>query len=527
MYADPTATRCTCEWPTRRTPWAGRRRATRYLRIDKIIEVAEQSGADAVHPGYGFLSENADFAQAVLDAGLTWIGPPRRPSATSATRSPARHIALAVRRAAGARHRRAGRRARTRSLAFAAEYGLPVAIKAAFGGGGRGLKVARTLEEIPELFDVARPRGGRRVRARRVLRRAVPGQAAARRGAGARRQPRQRRRRRHPRLLAAAAPPEAGRGGAGPVPDRQQRSQLHDVGQGDLREAGYIGAGTVEFLVGQDGTICFLEVNTRLQVEHPVSEETAGIDLVREQFRIADGEPLAYRRPDAARARLRVPDQRRGPGPRLPARPRHRHHLHRARRARVSASTPASRPGRIDRRRVRLAARQAHRLGRRPATQALERSRRALDEYRRRGHGDGAAVPPRRRRATRPSRPPTASPFTVHTRWIETEFDNTIPAFTEPAEADARPPPTARPSSSRSAASASRSSLPAGFGGRRRRPGAARAAAPRRSAGRGRPSAAASRRRADRPDAGHHRQGRGRRRRPGRGRATSSSSSRR
>ena len=183
------------------------------------------------------------------------------------------------------------------------------------------------MEEIPRAVRVGDPRGGRRVRPRRVLRRALPGPAPARRGAGAGRPARQRDRGRHPGLLAAAPPPEAGRGGARAVPHRRAARRRSTTAP--RRSAGRpatTAPAPCEYLVGADGTISFLEVNTRLQVEHPVTEETAGIDLVREQFRIADGEKLRlHRGPDAARARDRVPDQRRGPGPRLPARPRHGH----------------------------------------------------------------------------------------------------------------------------------------------------------------------------------------------------------
>jgi acetyl-CoA/propionyl-CoA carboxylase biotin carboxyl carrier protein len=265
--------------------------AETYLRIDKLLDVAATSGADAVHPGYGFLSENAEFAQAVLDAGLTWIGPPPAAIRDLGDKVTARHIA-----------QRAGAPLvpgtaepvadADEILAFAAEHGLPVAIKAAFGGGGRGLKVARTLEEIPSMFDSATReavaafgRGECFVERYLDRPRHVEAQVLADTHGnvivvGTRDCSLQRR---HQKLVEEAP---------APFLTAEQRDKIHQSAKAICREAGYHGAGTVEYLVGQDGTISFLEVNTRLQVEHPVSEETTGIDLVREQFRIADGLPL-------------------------------------------------------------------------------------------------------------------------------------------------------------------------------------------------------------------------------------------
>ena len=297
-----------------------------YLVIDKIIDAAKQSGADAIHPGYGFLSENADFAQAVLDAGLTWIGPSPEAIIALGDKVQARHIATK----AGAPLVPGTKdpvKDADEVVAFAEEHGLPVAIKAAFGGGGRGLKVARTIEEIPELFDSAVREAVVGVRPRRVLRRAVPRQAPPRRGAGARRHARQRDRRRHPRLLAAAAQPEAGRGGARAVPHRRAAvAGSTTSAKAICKEAGYVGAGTVEYLVGADGSISFLEVNTRLQVEHPVSRRPRASTWSAQQFRIADGRDARdHRGPRAARAQHRVPDQRRGRRPQLHAGPRPGH----------------------------------------------------------------------------------------------------------------------------------------------------------------------------------------------------------
>jgi acetyl-CoA/propionyl-CoA carboxylase biotin carboxyl carrier protein len=268
-----------------------------YLNIPKIIELAKRAEADAVHPGYGFLSENADFAHAVIDAGLTWIGPP--PAAISALgdKVSARRIASAAGAplVAGTKDPVAGPE---EVLAFAKEHGLPIAIKAAFGGGGRGLKVARTMEEIPELFASAVReaiagfgRGECFVERYLDKPRHVETQCLAdahgnvvvvsTRDCSLQR--------RHQKLVEEAP---------APFLTDAQNEELYRSSKAIMKEAGYIGAGTCEFLVGLDGTISFLEVNTRLQVEHPVSEEVTGIDLVRQQFRIAVGEELGFSDPE-------------------------------------------------------------------------------------------------------------------------------------------------------------------------------------------------------------------------------------
>src|SRR6266545_1942054 len=271
-----------------------------YLRIEKVIDVARRSGADAVHPGYGFLSENADFAQAVLDAGLIWIGPSPQSIRDLGDKVTARHIAM-----------RAGAplvpgtsdpvSGPEEIVEFAQAHGLPVAIKAAFGGGGRGLKVARTLEEIPELFDsavreavAAFGRGECFVeryldKPRHVEAQVLADQHGNAIVVGTRDCSLQRR---HQKLVEEAP---------APFLTDEQRARIHESAKAICKEAGYYGAGTVEYLVAVDGTISFLEVNTRLQVEHPVTEETAGIDLVREQFRIAAGERLRFTEDPAPR----------------------------------------------------------------------------------------------------------------------------------------------------------------------------------------------------------------------------------
>ncbi|HEY0507888.1 MAG TPA: biotin carboxylase N-terminal domain-containing protein, partial [Blastococcus sp.] len=251
-----------------------------YLVIDKILDAAKRSGADAIHPGYGFLSENADFARAVIDAGLTWIGPSPEAIIALGDKVQARHIATKAGAplVPGTKDPVGGA---DEVVAFAEEHGLPVAIKAAFGGGGRGLKVARTIEEIPELFDSAVReavsafgRGECFVERFLDKPRHVEAQVLADTHGnvivvGTRDCSLQRRNQK----LVEEAP--------APFLTDDQRERIHSSAKAICTEAGYYGAGTVEYLVGVDGSISFLEVNTRLQVEHPVSEETAGIDLVR------------------------------------------------------------------------------------------------------------------------------------------------------------------------------------------------------------------------------------------------------
>ena len=271
--------------------------AQTYLNITKLIAIAKQSGADAVHPGYGFLSENADFAQAVIDAGLIWIGPPPAAIRALGDKVSARKIAAK----AGA-PLVAGTADPVDShdeiIAFAKEHGLPVAIKAAHGGGGRGLKIAFTLEEIPEAFASAvreaiagfgrgecfveryldKPR---HVETQVLVDKFGNAAVISTRDCSLQR--------RHQKLVEEAP---------APFLTDAQNEELYRASKAIMKEAGYVSAGTCEFLIGVDGTISFLEVNTRLQVEHPVSEEVTGIDLVREQFRIAMGEELGYSHPE-------------------------------------------------------------------------------------------------------------------------------------------------------------------------------------------------------------------------------------
>ncbi|MFD4176754.1 MULTISPECIES: acetyl/propionyl/methylcrotonyl-CoA carboxylase subunit alpha [Streptomyces] len=403
--------------------------AASYLDMAKVLQAAEDSGADAIHPGYGFLSENAEFAQAVLDAGLTWIGPPPQAIRDLGDKVAARHIAqrAGAPLVAGTPDPVSGS---DEVVAFAEQNGLPIAIKAAFGGGGRGLKVARTLEEIPELYDsavreavAAFGRGECFVERYLDKPRHVETQCLAdthgnvvvvsTRDCSLQR--------RHQKLVEEAP---------APFLSQAQNDELYAASKAILKEAGYVGAGTVEFLVGVDGTISFLEVNTRLQVEHPVTEEVTGIDLVREMFRIADGEELGYDDP-AVRGhsfefRINGEDPGRGflPAP-----------------GTVTTFAPPTGPG------VRLDAgvESGSVIG--PAwdsllaklivtgatrEQALQRAARALAEFT--VEGMATAIPFHRAVVADPAF--TADPFTVHTRWIETEFVNDIKPFAAPADAD-------------------------------------------------------------------------------------------
>jgi acetyl-CoA/propionyl-CoA carboxylase biotin carboxyl carrier protein len=403
-----------------------------YLAVDKILDVAARSGADAVHPGYGFLAENAGFAQAVIDAGLTWIGPPPAAIDSLGDKVKARHIAqrAGAPLVAGTSEPVADAE---EIIAFAKEHGLPVAIKAAYGGGGRGLKVARTIEEIPEQFDSAVReavsafgRGECFVERYLDKPRHVETQCLADSHGGVvvvstRDCSLQRR---HQKLVEEAP---------APFLTDEQNAELYRASKAILREAGYVGAGTCEFLVAVDGTVSFLEVNTRLQVEHPVTEEVTGIDLVREQLRIADGEELGYDDPpvrghaiefringeDAGRNFLPAPGKvavwqpPSGPGVRLDS-------------GVVGGDIVA---GAFDSMLTKLIVTGASRQ------QALERSRRALDEFV--IEGMPTVLPFHRAVVRDPAFAPTAAdePFTVHTRWIETEFENTIePWAGDPAE---------------------------------------------------------------------------------------------
>lgn len=454
-----------------------------YLDIAKVIAACSTSGADAVHPGYGFLSENADFARAVLDAGLTWIGPSPQAIRDLGDKVTARHIALRAGAplVPGTTEPVSGP---DEVVAFAREFGLPVAIKAAFGGGGRGLKIARTVEEIPLLYDsavreavTAFGRGECFVeryldRSRHVEAQVLADQHGNVVVVGTRDCSLQRRNQK----LVEEAP--------APFLTDDQRERIHSSAKAICREARYSGAGTVEYLVGSDGVISFLEVNTRLQVEHPVTEETSGIDLVREQFRIAEGETLRWAEDPTPRGhsiefRINGEDPGRGflPAPGTvttyvePGGPG----------VRVDSGIEANSVigGAFDSLLAKLVITGADR------DEALARARRALDEFV--VDGMATALPFHRAVVRDPAFAPAGgAPFTVFTRWIETEFDNRIPAFTGGATGvDAEPRETVVVEVSGKRLEVS---LPAGFGGGG---GSTRKATPRRPASR-RATAAAS-----------------------------------
>jgi len=395
-----------------------------YLNIEKLIEVAKQSGANAVHPGYGFLSENANFAQAVIDAGLIWIGPPPAAIRALGDKVSARKIAAKAGAplVAGTKDPVAGHEEVT---AFAKEHGLPVAIKAAHGGGGRGLKVAHTMEEIPELFASAvreaisgfgrgecfveryldKPR---HVETQVLVDKHGHAVVVSTRDCSLQR--------RHQKLVEEAP---------APFLSQDQIDELYRSSKAIMKEAGYVGAGTCEFLIGRDGTISFLEVNTRLQVEHPVSEEITGIDLVREQFRIAMGESLGFDDPiirghslefringeDPGRSFLPAPGRitewviPTGPGVRVDA----------------GFKNGDTIGGNFDSLLAKLIVTGATR------EQAIERARRALAEFT--VEGLATALPFHRAIVEDPA---FTQDFKIYTSYIENEFNNQIPTYQAP-----------------------------------------------------------------------------------------------
>jgi acetyl-CoA/propionyl-CoA carboxylase biotin carboxyl carrier protein len=403
--------------------------ADSYLDIDKIIAVARKAGADSVHPGYGFLAENAAFARAVLDAGLVWIGPPPAAIEGLGDKVRGRHIAEKVGAplAPGTKDPLANA---DEAVAFAREHGLPIAIKAAFGGGGRGLKVAREMSEVADAFESAVReavsafgRGECFVEKFLDRPRHVETQCLAdthgnvvvvsTRDCSLQR--------RHQKLVEEAP---------APFLTDEQVTELYESSKAILREAGYVGAGTCEFLVARDGTISFLEVNTRLQVEHCVSEEVTGLDLVREMFRIAAGEELGYDDPEvrghSIEFRINAEDGGRnfmpapgtltawappsGPGVRLDG-------------GYLAGETI---PGAFDSLIAKLV------VTGRDRTQALERSRRALEEFV--VDGMPTVIPFHRAVVRDPayvgaSTPTGEGDFTVYTTWIETDFDNRIEPY--------------------------------------------------------------------------------------------------
>ncbi|HEY0776170.1 MAG TPA: biotin carboxylase N-terminal domain-containing protein [Nocardioidaceae bacterium] len=429
VYADPDRDALFVRLADEAHSLGGATPAESYLSIEKIIDVAKKSGADSVHPGYGFLAENSAFAQAVIDAGLVWIGPPPAAIDALGDKVQARHIAQKVGAPLVAGTPDPVNDA-DEVVAFAREHGLPIAIKAAFGGGGRGLKVARKEEEVAELYEsavreavTAFGRGECFVeryldKPRHVETQCLADQhgnvvVVSTRDCSLQR--------RHQKLVEEAPAPF--------LSDAQMQT-LYDSSKAILKEAGYVGAGTCEFLVGQDGTISFLEVNTRLQVEHPVTEEVTGIDLVREMFRIAAGEKLGYDDPEveghSIEFRINAEDGGRnfmpapgtltrwhapsGPGIRLDG----------------GYDQGETVPGSFDSLVAKLI------VTGRDRTQALERSRRALDEFV--VEGMPTVIPFHQAVVNDPAYIGDGTKFDVYTSWIETEFDNQIEPYVGDAE---------------------------------------------------------------------------------------------
>ena len=425
VYADPDRDSLHVKLADEAYALGGSTAAQSYLVMDKLIEVAIRSGADAVHPGYGFLSENAQFAQKCIDAGLTWIGPSPQSITQLGDKVAARHIAQKV-GAPLVPGTKDPVKSADEVVAFADEHGLPIAVKAAFGGGGRGIKVARDRESIVEMYEsavreatAAFGRGECFIERFLDSPRHVETQCLAdahgnvvvvsTRDCSLQR--------RNQKLIEEAPAPYL---------SEEQTKRLYEASRAILREAGYQGAGTCEFLVGTDGTISFLEVNTRLQVEHPVSEEISGLDLVREQFRIARGEKIEEKDPvlrghsfefringeDPGRSfmpapgtieKLNVPT---GPGVRWDS-------------GFVAGDVIG---GNFDSMLAKLIVTGADR------EQALQRARRALSELS--IEGMPTVIPFHRVILEDPAFVPAeGEDFKVHTRWIETEFNNTIPMY--------------------------------------------------------------------------------------------------
>ncbi|MCU1642589.1 MAG: Acetyl-CoA carboxylase [Nocardia sp.] len=425
VYAEPDADAPFVKLADEAFALGGQTSAESYLVFAKILEAASKSGADAIHPGYGFLSENAEFAQAVIDAGLIWIGPSPQSIRDLGDKVTARHIAQRANAPMAAGTKDPVKNA-DEVVAFAKEYGVPVAIKAAFGGGGRGMKVAQTIEEIPELFESATReaiaafgRGECFVEQYLDKARHVEAQVLADKHGnvivvGTRDCSLQRRFQK----LVEEAP--------APFLSDEVRGKIHASAKAICKEAEYYGAGTVEYLV-QGETVSFLEVNTRLQVEHPVTEETAGIDLVRQQFRIAEGHELSIKEDPTPRGhsfefRINGEDAGRGfmpaPGPvvvyKEPAGPG----------VRVDSGVVEGSVigGQFDSMLAKLIVTGENR------EQALQRAARALAEYQ--IEGLATVLPFHRHIVENPAFIGDGTKFDVYTKWIENDWDNTIEPYT-------------------------------------------------------------------------------------------------
>lgn len=432
VYAEPDADAPFVSMADEAFALGGQNSAESYLVFDKILDAAKKSGADAIHPGYGFLSENGDFAQAVIDAGLIWIGPSPQSIRELGDKVTARHIAMRANAPMAPGSKEPVKDA-AEVRAFAEEHGLPIAIKAAFGGGGRGMKVAYEMDEVEDLYESATReavaafgRGECFVeryldKARHVECQVVADMHGNVVVAGTRDCSLQRRFQK----LVEEAP--------APFLTDEQRTRLHESAKAICKEAGYYGAGTVEYLVGSDGLISFLEVNTRLQVEHPVTEVTTGLDLVREQFRIAEGHELHIKEDPTPRGhafefRINGEDagsnfmpapgkitkyiEPAGPGVRMDS-------------GIVEGSVIG---GQFDSMLAKLIVFGETR------EEALQRARRALSEYV--IEGMPTVLPFHAHIVENPAFVGDGEKFDVYTKWIEEEWDNPIPAYVDPAEVE-------------------------------------------------------------------------------------------
>ena len=432
VYAEPDANAPFVSLADEAFALGGQNSAESYLVFDKILDAAKKSGANAIHPGYGFLSENGDFAEAVINAGLIWIGPSPQSIRDLGDKVTARHIAQRA-KAPMAPGTKEPVKDVNEVVAFAEEFGLPIAIKAAFGGGGRGMKVAYTKEEVPELYESATRealaafgRGECFVERYMDKARHVECQVLADMHgnvivAGTRDCSLQRRFQK----LVEEAP--------APFLTDEQRTTLHESAKRICKEAGYYGAGTVEYLVDSTGLINFLEVNTRLQVEHPVTEVTTGLDLVREQFRIAEGKELHIKQDPTPRGHafeFRINGEDAGsnfmPAPGAITKY-------------VEPSGPGVRMdsgvregsvvgGQFDSMLAKLVV-----VGE-TREEALQRSRRALSEYV--IEGMPTVVPFHRHIVENPAFVGDDTHFDVYTKWIEEAWDNPIPPYVDPADAE-------------------------------------------------------------------------------------------
>ncbi|MBG9325196.1 acetyl/propionyl/methylcrotonyl-CoA carboxylase subunit alpha [Corynebacterium belfantii] len=432
VYAEPDADAPFVSMADEAFALGGQTSAESYLVFDKILDAAKKSGADAIHPGYGFLSENGDFAEAVINAGLIWVGPSPQSIRDLGDKVTARHIALKA-EAPMAPGTKEPVKDASEVVAFAEEHGLPIAIKAAFGGGGRGMKVAYTMDEVADLYESATReavaafgRGECFVeryldKARHVECQVIADMHGNVVVAGTRDCSLQRRFQK----LVEEAP--------APFLTDDQRTRLHESAKAICKEAGYYGAGTVEYLVGSDGLISFLEVNTRLQVEHPVTEVTTGLDLVREQFRIAEGKELHIKQDPTPRGHafeFRINGEDAGsnfmPAP-----------------GKVTKYLEPSGPGvRMDSGIVEgsvIGGQFDSMLAKlivfgETRDEALQRASRALNEYV--VEGMPTVLPFHRHIVENPAFIGDGEKFDVYTKWIEEEWDNLIEPYVDPTEVD-------------------------------------------------------------------------------------------